>query len=174
MDMSGSAIFTGKRYKGQEGAAADAPVHTHMAGLGVNGMLMQDLNANPLDYVEGGKYNERRVQLSEWLDSLNPDLSAFLKHGGKLIVLAGIVAIAAAAAWVLDYKLPVSPGVLAIAAGVLVLVVVVYNYSGLQDDTDQATQLGISASIGLGYLIDAVAGVLAIVGGVLGLQTLKR
>ena len=89
-------------------------------------------------------------------------------------MLAGIVAIAAAAAWVLDYKLPVSPGVLAIAAGVLVLVVVVYNYSGLQGDTDQATQLGISASIGLGYLIDAVAGVLAIVGGVLGLQTLKR
>ncbi len=107
-------------------------------------------------------------------NGLSISASGFDGNGGKLIVLAGIVAIAAAAAWVLDYKLPVSPGVLAIAAGVLVLVVVVYNYSGLQGDTDQATQLGISASIGLGYLIDAVAGVLAIVGGVLGLQTLKR
>jgi hypothetical protein len=103
MDMSGSAIFTSKRYKGQEGAAADAPLHTHMAGLGVNGMLMQDLNANPLDYVEGGKYNARRVQLSEWLDSLNPDLTAFYKHGGKLMVTIGAMDTTASSGTQLDY-----------------------------------------------------------------------
>ena len=103
MDMSGSAIFTAKRYKGQEGASADARVHTHMAGLGVNGMLMQDLNANPLDYVEGGKYNARRVQLSEWLDSLNPDLSAFLKHGGKLMITIGAMDTTASSGTQLDY-----------------------------------------------------------------------
>lgn len=107
-------------------------------------------------------------------NGLTISASGFDGNGGKLIVLAGVVAIVAAAAWVLDYKLPASPGVLAIAAGVLVLIVVVYNYSGLQDDANQATQLGISASIGLGYFLDAIAGVLAIVGGVLGLQALKR
>jgi feruloyl esterase len=103
MDMSGSAIFTSKRYKGQEGAAADAPVHTHMAGLGVNGMLFQDLNANPLDYIEGGKYNARRVQLSEWLDSTNPDLTAFYRHGGKLMVTIGAMDTTASSGTQLDY-----------------------------------------------------------------------
>ena len=50
---------------------------------------MQNLSANPLDYVEGGPLNKRREQLSEWLDSTNPDLSAFYKRGGKMIVTIG-------------------------------------------------------------------------------------
>ena len=50
---------------------------------------MRDLKANPLDYVEGGPLNERRVELSAILDSTNPDLSAFQKRGGKLIVAIG-------------------------------------------------------------------------------------
>ena len=48
-----------------------------------------DLAANPLDYVEGGPLNARRQQLSEWLDSTNPDLSAFYRRGGKMIVTIG-------------------------------------------------------------------------------------
>ena len=50
---------------------------------------MHNLAANPLDYVEGGQWNERRVQLSEWLESASPDLSRFAARGGKMIVTIG-------------------------------------------------------------------------------------
>ncbi len=88
-DVSGSGLIEATRYRGQEGAPANARMHSHMGILGVTGFLMQDLSANPLDYVEGGALNKRRVQISEWLDSTNPDLSAFYKHGGKMIVTIG-------------------------------------------------------------------------------------
>jgi Tannase and feruloyl esterase len=55
----------------------------------VTGFLMKDVTANPLDYIEGGALNKRRVELSAILDSTNPDLSAFHKRGGKLIVVIG-------------------------------------------------------------------------------------
>lgn len=88
-DPAGSGLIEGRRFRGQEGAPENAPVHSHLGGLGVTGFLMQDLAANPLDYVEGGKFEARRKQLSEWLDSTNPDLSAFYKRGGKMIVTIG-------------------------------------------------------------------------------------
>jgi feruloyl esterase len=50
---------------------------------------MQDLKDNPLDYVEGGALNQRRLEISEWLDATKPDLSAFYRRGGKLIVTIG-------------------------------------------------------------------------------------
>ena len=50
---------------------------------------MKDLKANPLDYVEGGALDARRREISQSLDSTNPDLSAFLKRGGKLIIAIG-------------------------------------------------------------------------------------
>src|SRR5207247_9381768 len=53
-DPSGSGLIADVRFKGQEGAAADAPVHAHLGVLGVTGFLMRDLAANPLDYREGG------------------------------------------------------------------------------------------------------------------------
>ncbi len=64
-------------------------MHSHLGVLGVTGFLMKDLSANPLDYVEGGKWAARRAELSAWLDSTNPDLSAFEKRGGKMIVAIG-------------------------------------------------------------------------------------
>ncbi len=88
-DPSGSGLIAPVRYRGQEGAAADAPVHGHLGVLGVTGFLMRDLAANPLDYVEGGPLNARRVALSAILDSTNPDLGAFRKRGGKLLVAIG-------------------------------------------------------------------------------------
>jgi feruloyl esterase len=89
MDPGGSGLLVPARYRGQEGAAADAPVHSHLGVLGVTGFLMQDLAANPLDYVEGGPLNARRQLISTWLDATNPDLSAFQRSGGKLIVAIG-------------------------------------------------------------------------------------
>jgi len=88
-DPSGSGLIAPVRYRGQEGAGENAPMHTHLGVLGVTGFLMQNLNANPLDYVEGGAFDARRRQISPALDSTNPDLKAFLKHGGKLIVVIG-------------------------------------------------------------------------------------
>ncbi len=88
-DPSGSGLILGSRFRGQEGAPADAPMHSHLGAIGVTGFLMKDLSANPLDYVEGGKFAARRAELSQWLDGTNPDLSAFQKRGGKMIVAIG-------------------------------------------------------------------------------------
>ena len=88
-DPSGSGLIATTRFKGQEGAAADAPMHTHLGVLGATAFLMQNLSTNPLDYVEGGAFNRRRVEISASLDSTNPDLAAFSKRGGKMIVTIG-------------------------------------------------------------------------------------
>jgi hypothetical protein len=88
-DPSGSGLIGDVRFAGQEGSAADAPVHRHLGILGVTGFLMRDVKANPLDYVEGGPLNARRIELSGWLDSTNPDLSRFARRGGKMIVTIG-------------------------------------------------------------------------------------
>jgi feruloyl esterase len=88
-DPSGSGLIVPNRYRSQEGAGDNAPVHSHLGALGVTGFLMQDLKANPLDYVEGGAFDARRREISRSLDSTNPDLNAFYKRGGKLIVAIG-------------------------------------------------------------------------------------
>ena len=88
-DPSGSGLILPARFRGQEGAAADAPMHSHLGVLGVTGFLMKNLAANPLDYVEGGAFDARRRELSQVLDSTNPDFSAFQKRGGKMIVTIG-------------------------------------------------------------------------------------
>ena len=89
IDPSGSGLIAPVRFKGQEGAPLDAPPHRHLGVLGVTGFLMRDLAANPLDYTEGGAFNGRREELSRILDSTDPDLRAFARHGGKLIVTIG-------------------------------------------------------------------------------------
>ena len=88
-DPSGSGLIANARFRGQEGAGETAPMHSQLGVLGVTGFLMRDVKANPLDYIEGGPLNARRVELSAILDSTNPDLSAFRKRGGKLIVAIG-------------------------------------------------------------------------------------
>lgn len=88
-DPSGSGLILPTRFKGQEGAGPDAPPHSHLGVLGVTGFLMKNLAANPLDYSEGGAFEARRHELSVILDSTNPDLSAFAKRGGRMIVTIG-------------------------------------------------------------------------------------
>jgi feruloyl esterase len=88
-DPGGSGLIVERRFRGQEGAAADAPMHAHLGILGVTGFLMRDVRANPLDYVEGGPLQARRAELSAWLDATDPDLSRFAARGGKMIVTIG-------------------------------------------------------------------------------------
>ena len=88
-DPSGSGLIVNTRFRGQEGAAENAPFHSHLGVLGVTGFLMKNLAGNPLDYVEGGAFNRRRQELSAILDSTNPNLRAFHKRGGKMIVTIG-------------------------------------------------------------------------------------
>ena len=88
-DPAGNGLIADRRFRGQEGTADNAPMHSHLGVLGVTGFLMQNLHANPLDYVEGGSLNQRREEISKWLDSTDPDLSAFYKRGGKMIVTIG-------------------------------------------------------------------------------------
>lgn len=87
-DVSGGSIIANTRVLGQEGAGANAGKYTWLGQLGVTGFLMKNLDANALDYTES-KYSERRRELSAILDSTNPDLSAFQKRGGKMIVAIG-------------------------------------------------------------------------------------
>jgi pimeloyl-ACP methyl ester carboxylesterase len=89
IDPSGSGLIADVRFRGQEGATAESPTHRHLGVLGVTGFLMKNPDANPLDYVEGGSLEARRRELSEWLDSTNPDLSRFARRGGKIIVTVG-------------------------------------------------------------------------------------
>lgn len=102
-EPDGFGMITDTRYKGQEGADEDAPVFTHLGSLGVTGFLMQDLSANPLDYVEGGKWEKRRQQLSQWLDSTDPDLSDFYQRGGKIIFTIGAIDNIASSGAQMDY-----------------------------------------------------------------------
>ena len=102
-DPESFGTITPIRYKGQEGAGENAPVHSSLGVLGVTGFLMQNLSANPLDYTEGTAMNERRKQISEWLDATNPDLSAFYKHGGKIILTVGTQDFIASSGAQLDY-----------------------------------------------------------------------
>jgi hypothetical protein len=88
-DPSGSGLILNARFNGQEGAPDGAPMHAHLGILGVTGFLMKDAAANPLTYVEGGALNRRRQELSAILDGTNPDLAAFQKRGGKMIVTIG-------------------------------------------------------------------------------------
>jgi len=95
--------ITPSRYKGQEGASETARVHSSLGVLGVTGFLMQNPSANPLDYAEGKAMNERRKQISEWLDATNPHLSAFYKQGGKIILTIGTQDFIASSGAQLDY-----------------------------------------------------------------------
>jgi feruloyl esterase len=87
-DPGGSGIIANTRFIGQEGAAANAGRYTWLGQLGVTGFLMKNLDANALEYTES-QYADRRRELSSILDSTNPDLSAFQKRGGKMIVAIG-------------------------------------------------------------------------------------
>jgi hypothetical protein len=103
IEPDGFGMIAGQRFKGQEGANESDRIHASLGTLGVTGFLMQDIKGNPLDYIEGGQWNKRREQLSEWLDSTNPDLYTFYKNGGKIIITIGLMDNIASPGAQLDY-----------------------------------------------------------------------
>lgn len=103
IEPGGFNMITDTRYKGQEGADENAPMFSQLGIQGVIGFLMQDLASNPLDYVEGGKWEERRQQISEWLDSTNPYLPDFHNRGGKIIITIGAIDNIASSGAQMDY-----------------------------------------------------------------------
>ena len=88
-DPAGNGLISTARLRGQEGAPPDAPLFAHIAVPGVAAGLMRDINANTLDFVETEAITRRRRELSEILDSANPDLAAFNRRQGKMIVVIG-------------------------------------------------------------------------------------
>jgi feruloyl esterase len=102
-DPESFGTITSSRYRGQEGASDNAPVHSSLGVLGVTGFLMQNLTANPLDYTEDDAMNKRRKLISEWLDATDPDLRAFYKNGGKIILTVGTQDFIASSGAQLDY-----------------------------------------------------------------------
>jgi pimeloyl-ACP methyl ester carboxylesterase len=89
IDPSGNGLIQTARVRGQEGAAKDAALFAHIAVAGVAAGLLRDLNANPLDFADTEAMTQMRRDLSEILDSANPDLSAFHRRQGKMIVVIG-------------------------------------------------------------------------------------
>jgi feruloyl esterase len=89
IDPAGNGLIQTARLRGQEGTGTDAPLFAHIAVPGVAAGLMRDLNANPLDFTDTEAMTRRRRELSEILDSTNPDLSAFHRRQGKMIVVIG-------------------------------------------------------------------------------------
>ncbi|MFG5407191.1 tannase/feruloyl esterase family alpha/beta hydrolase [Piscinibacter sakaiensis] len=87
-DPGGSGMIVSERYRGQEGATANAPVYDWLGSPHVIEGLFRSSAANPLTYMEGAM-EERRQQLSSWLDSTNPDLGPYYAKGGRLIVMFG-------------------------------------------------------------------------------------
>jgi feruloyl esterase len=85
----GNSLLSDTRYIGQEGAPANARLFNSLGSLGVTGLLLRDLEANPLTYTKTPAIEKRERELSQWVDSTNPDLRAFRKRGGKLIVAIG-------------------------------------------------------------------------------------
>ena len=86
---SGNALLNDIRYQGQQGAPAGARVFSSLGSLGLTGFLLKDLAANPLTYSPAPGNKARQKQLSQWLDSNDPDLREFARRGGKMIVAIG-------------------------------------------------------------------------------------
>jgi len=81
-------LLMSRRYQGQEGAEADAPIFTTLGTDGVTGFMLQDVAGNPLDY-DVRQHGARHAQIATWLDSTQSDLSRFAADGSKLIVIVG-------------------------------------------------------------------------------------
>lgn len=93
IDLFANQMTVTERFATQEGASSTAVRYAQSPSWSgsstLSGGLFQDLNAEVLNYVEGGSLAARRKLVSERLDSTNLDLSHFLARGGRLVVQSG-------------------------------------------------------------------------------------
>ena len=100
--------------------------------------------------------------------------------GGIVELVLGIVVLALVVAWVMQVKIP-AIGALVALAGIAVVVVAILGYTStllvsnshdmsVKDMGDLYSAMGGSVSFGIGFLGEILAGVLAVVGGGLGLM----
>jgi hypothetical protein len=98
-------------------------------------------------------------------------------HGaGKFVIILGIIAICLVAAWIMDVKIP-NLALITAGVGALILVVLAIAYftkilesSSIKDTLDMASALsayGVKAGLGIGFLANALGGILVVVGGLL-------
>jgi hypothetical protein len=105
-------------------------------------------------------------------------------RGGLLAIILGLMVLLLVVLWLMKVKLPPVAGLplmplLTAVLGVLILLVPLATYfttllsdESLKDFADAASATGGSFSLGLGFLAEIVAGIVAIAGG--GLALLKR
>lgn len=101
--IPGNSLLSDIRYQGQEGAPAQARMFSALGSQGITGFLLKDLAANPLTWENNAALEARQQVLSEWFDSMNPDLEAFHARGGRMIVAIGINDTLASPGAQLDY-----------------------------------------------------------------------
>jgi hypothetical protein len=91
--------------------------------------------------------------------------------GGKIALVLGILVVAVVVAGILDIKIPQSGAVLAVLGALILLVVVLVYFTKLVSDesftttSDMMKLVGGSASLGIGVILAAVGGILALAAG---------
>jgi hypothetical protein len=99
-------------------------------------------------------------------------------NAGKLVIVLGILAIVAAGAWALEVKVPMLPlATVVIGAAILAVLALAYltdilDEASLKDVIDLGSGLsafGVSSSLGIGFILDVLAGIAVVVGGALGM-----
>ena len=103
------------------------------------------------------------------ITGMSDSSSGLSSNPGKIIAVMGIVAIALAIGWIQGAKLPATKGI--IAAGAVIALLGILNFFTIGKDVSDANAIipG-AASTGIGLFIDIAAGIVVIVGGVLGLM----
>jgi len=97
-------------------------------------------------------------------------------NGGKVALVLGILVVLVALAGIFNFRIPQTPIILGVL-GVLILVVVALVYftsilsdASLKDTADMVSAAGGTFGFGIGLILEVVAGVLALVGGGLGMM----
>jgi len=103
------------------------------------------------------------------ITGMSDSSSGLSSNPGKIIAVMGIVAIALAIGWIQGAKLPATKGI--IAAGAVIALLGILNFFTIGKDVSDANAiLPGAAAIGIGLFIDIAAGVVVVVGGVLGMM----
>ncbi len=86
-------------------------------------------------------------------------------NGGKVVLIVGILIVAVAAAAILKVKIPQSGLILAVLGAVVLAVLVIMYLTNLLSDPSLKDAIDEGAAFGIGFILEAIAGIVAIAGG---------